>query len=573
MSANNTRASKRAKRARYNSRTHSRGVAEVNVPDAENSSKRTSNPNRKALARLDAKRAEKRSRKSKPAKPARLKPECRIRLANGRELEIGNASNAGDVEFAWFQVGKKFVITPHSDWHSGQSAGFAKLCDGGIVVVTEAAEVRKAVGSLKRFRRMPIVTRPGWFEDGFALMNGRILVPESSPRPLAAFQKIDGMLGQAGTLEGWKEKVAAPLAGHMLPSFCMMIMFAPALLALIDRGDNFGFELVGAPGCGKTTLQQIVASAAGPAIGPNETRYWRTLNATNNAIETLLPIYNYMPLVLDEAGLMPGSDKSDSRAANIRDLSFRMSSGYGKHRHGEKLPEKSSLVYLISTNLSTSSLVESTYAAESGAIVDRLMTLPLLADRPFKFFDHLPPSFATTKMLVDSLLQGVGEHYGHAVPAFLQFLVDQRHKSPERLAATIKRDMAELIDAAGTNGNDGSQVRVVEAMALVYSAGRFARRAGVLPPSFPCKKATLAALELHRAWPPSCRVRRPREGGACQFWHDRPADRGAQHLGRGAAARNGSVPLHGQARESRARYPRRADRAGLSRLEGHRRRR
>lgn len=307
------------------------------------------------------------------------------------------------------------------------------------------------------------------------------------------------MLGQGGTLRGWIERVADPLAEHQLASFLMMAMFAAALLRFTNRADNIGLELSGTPGSGKSTFQFLMASAAGPAIGGEHRTYWRSLNTTNNALETILEFYSDMPLILDEAGLVQGAGKTETRGTTMRELAFRLSAGQIKHRFGEPAGPRSRLLYVISTNQPIASLLGSAHAAENDAIADRLITLPILAERPHGIYDHCPPTFTSTGAFAEALKQAATEHYGHAVPAFLSYLVNRASRRPNALWRNIDKHVAAFIAHSGINTNDGSQLRVAQAFGLIYAGGRLAKAAGILPRSYRCGKAALAALALHRS--------------------------------------------------------------------------
>ena len=432
-------------------------------------------------------------------KPVRLKAEQKVRLGNGRIIEIGGMSDERKEDFVWFRMGRRFVITLLSDWHGGSRDGFAMLRQRGFTIVRGFGDITDAVDKLKRFPRAPIVTRPGWCSLGFTMADGRVLVPEGHPAPFKAFTSATGMLNQAGSLDIWLASVAEPLADHLLAVFFMMMMFVPALIVLIKRSDNIGLELSGEAGRGKSTLQYIIASAAGPAFGAHDETYWRSLNTTINALETVLEMYNDMPLVLDEAGLVQGAGKEEARMSAMRDMAFKLYGGRTKHRMGEPTGPRHRVAYMLSTNRPIASLMTSAHAAESEAIADRLITIPLLTDRAFGIFDRCPPSYASTGAFADALKQAASENYGHALPHYLQYLVEERARDAEALIARITADVNRFLKRSGINVNDGSQQRVAEAMGLIYAAGRLAQQAGALPRSYRCGPAALSAFILHRA--------------------------------------------------------------------------
>lgn len=429
-----------------------------------------------------------------------IKAQQTVTLENGRKVAIGGLRDEFNTKYVSCRAGSCSALTPYAAWHGGSGGASTALRDQGLVIVSKIGDVSAAVAKLTRFPSAPIVTKSGWSRFGFAQSNGRIIVPNGQPEPLKAFSPTSGLLDASGTLEGWIQQVATPIGEHVLASFFMMVMFSASLLRFTNRADNFGFELSGDAGRGKTTLQLLMASAAGPAIGDASTTYWRSLNTTMNALETVMPVYADMPLILDEAGLVHGAGKRDTRGQAMREMAFHLAGGAVKHRLGEPTGPRSRLVFVLSTNRSIASLFSPAHAAENDAIADRLITLPLLSDRPFGIFDDCPPGYASTGAFADALKQGASEHYGHALPVFLQYLVKEEAEDPERLRRRINGCVDRFVAGSATDTNDGSRTRVAKAMGLVYAGGRAAQAAGVLPRSYRCLEAAQAALNLHTSY-------------------------------------------------------------------------
>lgn len=427
-----------------------------------------------------------------------LKVEKRLRLPNGRTVEIGGLRTADGQRWVFAREGRRFAIMPYSCWHGSGANGSNALRDQGITIIGGMSEVKQAVGELKRFPLAHVITRPGWSGNAFALADGRVLKAKGQTEPLKTYLPDDEMLRSGGSLEGWREQVALPLENHQLASFGMMAMFAAPLLRLTSRVDNFGFEMAGPAGRGKSTLQLLMASAAGPAIGCGDATYWRTCNTTMNALETTMAQFSDMTLILDEAGLVQDGGRMKGRANEMRNMAFRLSAGRVKHRHGEKAGPIHRLVFVISTNQPIGTLLGKAHAAEGEAIADRLMTLPLLPERTDGIFDRCPPEYESTGAFADALKAAAAENYGHAVPAFLQWLVEQRQPDPARFSRRIARNLARFVQSTDADPNNGSERRVAEAFGLVAVAGVLAKRAGVLPPSYQPHRTARACYDLHR---------------------------------------------------------------------------
>ena len=426
-----------------------------------------------------------------------LKPEQTVKISNSRRVKVGAFRDDSGNRYIWFAQGKRRFVTPYSDWHGSSADASVTLRHHGLILIGEVGAIRDAVVKLKRFPLVPVVTQLGWSEHGFAFSDGRVIVATGKAEPVRSFAPVGGIWGQAGTLEDWVNNLAAPLAGHQFAAFCMMVMFAPPLLEFLNRTDNFGFEICGGAGQGKTTLLMLMASAAGPAIGSGEAMYWRALNMTPNALETKMSSYVDLPCLLDEAGLLGGSGKADTRALIMSELAFRLSAGVPKQRHGEAAGSVWRLIYVLSTNVPLSSLFAA-QGAQDQAIADRLLSL-LLNDRPHGIFDRCPPSYASTGAFADALKQAAADNYGHALPAFLQYIVNYRDREPERLRRVINRSIEKFVVHSGANRNDGSAKRVAEAFGLIYAAGLLAIEARVLPATYKPSQAALTAYRLHRA--------------------------------------------------------------------------
>ena len=256
-------------------------------------------------------------RKSKPKPPNspffKRKPEQTVQLTNESYLEIRGLSSPEHTRYVYFSDGSNSALTRYDGWHGGSGDAARQLAASGITIVLDMKKVREAVGVLKRFPVVPIAEKPGWAGPIFAPANGRVIAPATVKRSFVAFTADPDICASGGTIEGWVSGVAEPLAPHLLASFIVMVMFAGPLLRHTSRADNFGFEIAGAAGLGKSTVQMLAASAAGRAFGSEGSTYWRTCNATINALESTLPYFSDMTMVLDEAGLIPGGGKQDER--------------------------------------------------------------------------------------------------------------------------------------------------------------------------------------------------------------------------------------------------------------------
>jgi hypothetical protein len=313
------------------------------------------------------------------------------------------------------------------------------------------------------------------------------------------FQADPVKCSKAGSPKGWRDGVAKPLIGQHLASFMLMTAFAAPLLDLTSRVGNFGYELVGEGGKGKSTLQQIMSSVAGGALPSAPGVYWITCNATANGLERAMVAHSDHPMILEEAALYAARGNGRSRGSEFKELVFRLSDGRSKSRFNQPQQTSHRFIYVMSSNQSLAEVLQGGHAIENNAAADRLMTLRIGDDRPHGIFDFLPEDYTDGADFLESLKTAIGDHYGLALPHFASRLVQDRADDEIRLKRRIKRLLTKFQTQVGANPNDGSEMRVVEAFGLSYAAGMVAKGYNILPSGFQCLAAAKACYSLYRA--------------------------------------------------------------------------
>lgn len=142
-------------------------------------------------------------------------------------------------------------------------------------------------------RRIQCVDKTGWFGDIFVL-------PEESIGDSGVevvFQSdslLPSIYEESGTLEEWKQYVAAPCIDNSRLVFCVSCAFAAPLLKILQIGSG-GFHFFGPSSCGKTTLLRVAASVYGGD------KFFKTWRATANALESISAQHSDSLLCLDES--------------------------------------------------------------------------------------------------------------------------------------------------------------------------------------------------------------------------------------------------------------------------------
>jgi uncharacterized protein (DUF927 family) len=160
---------------------------------------------------------------------------------------------------------------------------------------------------------MPLLDRSGWTKRYFALPSGEVFSPAGAKKAVALFPADPGLCRWAGKALLWKRGVPGRLAGQHVASFAVMTAFATPILALAREVGNFGFEIIGAKGNGKSTLLQILASTSGYPFPSADGHYGMSMNATVNGLEIAMQDYADLVMPLDEATLFDASGSAEPR--------------------------------------------------------------------------------------------------------------------------------------------------------------------------------------------------------------------------------------------------------------------
>jgi hypothetical protein len=363
--------------------------------------------------------------------------------------------------------------------------------------------VRDAVAKLSRFPARPLLERPGWSGAHFALADGRVFSPPDSKQPIVLFPPDTTKCASAGTPKAWKKELCEALAGQHLCVFMMTIPFAPPLLSLTTRIDNFGFELVGEGGTGKSTLQQLMATVAGGAMPNAPGHYWVDCNTTANALEPTMMTHSDQVIIMDEQALFAGGATDKAWAKSMQELVFKLAAGTSKARFPRGRQSEHRLIYVMSSNKPLERILGGGDAAVAAAAADRLITLNMDDHRPHGVFDHVPNGWESASAFAEALKNAAANHYGLAFPRFIRPLVKRRARDEKKLRRRIAKYLEEFRRAAAADPNDGSALRVVDAFGICYAAGKLAQKFKILPARLDCLRAAVVSYSLHlddRRW-------------------------------------------------------------------------
>jgi len=284
----------------------------------------------------------------------------------------------------------------------------------------------------------------------------------------------------AGSLEGWKEQVAAPAVGNSRLAFAMSAAFAGPLLKIVNA-ESGGFHITGASSIGKTTALHSAVSVWGCGVDT-----WRT---TDNAAENTARNANDSLLTLDEIG------QADARAADM--LAYMFSNGQGKQRSkrdGTARKVAQWRVMMLSTGEIglAEKIAEVGKRARAGQAV-RLIEIPADAGAGHGMFENLHGS-PNGAAFANRIKKAAAEHTGHAAPLFIEQIV----KDPEAARKKVDAIQRAWIEKHLPRDADGQVSRAAGRFALVAAAGERAIEYGILP--WPKGEADNAAAVCFKAW-------------------------------------------------------------------------
>ncbi|MCW1383926.1 DUF927 domain-containing protein [Novosphingobium sp. KCTC 2891] len=407
--------------------------------------------------------------------------------------------------------GSKWVLTkyngasallPYGAFVQSRSQLLSTLSQHGVVIIPKAAKdsFMEQVGELEEFSPRVIFSRPGWHQGQFATVSGKVYAPSKTTKGLIGFETNPIKCARKGTHSAWLQLVAGPLAGHHIPVFAIMACFAAPMLSVVGRADNFGFELSGAGGKGKSTTQRLMASVVGPAMEKNQ-GYITTFNMTHVALDEAMRSHSDMPFIIDEANLfgLGTGGRADDRA--MRDFSFQMGSGVTKGKFGRVNQEGYRFIFVTSANEPFHELLGRAHRDTANAASDRLISISI-PEEDSGVFGPLPSGYQSYRAFTLALETAMVAQYGTAMPKFLRALVRSRHKNEAKFVGALNRRIATFKQHVGVNENNGSDVRVAEAFGLVYAAGEYARHTGVLPKEYDCLAAASHCYSNYRGTVP-----------------------------------------------------------------------
>lgn len=311
--------------------------------------------------------------------------------------------------------------------------------------------------------RARCVDRLGWHGAVYVLPEEAIGA-EAEAVVFQSAAAVEPAYAQAGTVEHWRDTVAALAAGNSRMVFAIACAFAPALAALVGE-DSGGFHLRGKSSSGKSTALALAASVWGnPA---SFTRLWRT---TTNGLEGLAAVHSDCVLILDELSQM------DPREAG--DAAYLLANGQGKTRASRagmaRQPARWRLLFLSAGEESLSAMMGRAGKRSNAGQEVRLADIEADAGAMLGAFETLhghPTGAALSLALKDAAAQ----HHGAVGVEWLRRVVADRVSLAEQAGALVREFVAEHTRP----DSPGQVLRVARRFGLVAAAGELASGYGL----------------------------------------------------------------------------------------------
>jgi uncharacterized protein (DUF927 family) len=330
--------------------------------------------------------------------------------------------------------------------------------------------------------RARCVQKTGWHDDAFVLPD-ETLGGSSGERVLLQSLNEPPAMRTAGTVEQWRDHVAALCTGNSRLVLAVSAAFAASLLG-ITGDDSGGINLQGASSTGKTTALAVAVSVWG---GPDYLQRWR---ATVNGLEAVATTHTDALLCLDELAQV------DAHEAGA--VSYMLANATGKQRarrDGLAKPKASwRLLFLPAGEIGLAQhMREAGKKARAGQEV-RLADVPADAGAGHGLFESLH-GHANGGAFADALKEAARTYHGTAAREYLRRLVAiPRDKLRERVRSIRADFAADSLPATA----DGQARRVCDRFALIAAGGELAT--GLQLTGWSTGEATDAADTCFKAW-------------------------------------------------------------------------
>lgn len=370
------------------------------------------------------------------------------------------------------------------------------LQSDGVEVRSELARLGLAIAPgkpareflLKYIQMCPVdlrarcVDRLGWHGPVYVL-SSETIGEESEHVVFQNAHALEPAFSTSGTMEEWRDHVAAMAKGNSRMVFALSVAFAGPLIEPAGE-DSGGFHLRGVSSTGKSTALKLAASVWG-----NPSAYCRLWRATTNGLEGLAALHNDGVLILDELGQIDPREAAES--------AYMLANGRGKARAARNGTARESaswrLLFLSAGEESLSALMAQVGRKPTAGQEIRLADFDADAGEGMGVFESLN-GFERPAALASALKDAASRYYGSVGKDWLRWLVGERSK----LATLVSDAGRKFVKEHAPKDATGQVERVARRFGLVAVAGELATQAGLT--GWQQREATQAAGKCFAAW-------------------------------------------------------------------------
>jgi putative DNA primase/helicase len=331
-------------------------------------------------------------------------------------------------------------------------------------------------------RTYTVTDSSGWVGKSFVLPhqtygNENLKFRDVDPSP-------DALTQVRGTLQSWKDNVAARCGGNSRLILGLGVSFAAPLLPLVGI-ESGGFHLLGGTSQGKTIILDVAASVTGLKTVPR----WLT---TSNGLESTATAFNHLCLPLDEIG------QADPH--EVGNIAYMLANGQGKARMKRDLTNRKSktwqLIVLSSGEVGMGRYMQQAGVTQKGGQEVRLPDIPAVPDgSSYGCFETIHGAKDGGEFAA-AMEAAVKEHHGTALDAFLTRLVVDTEDPA--FVGNLAKQTHLIANKLAEGMVDTAIARVAKRFALVQVALGLAHKYGLLP--FPVEQIAMSIAAIFKAW-------------------------------------------------------------------------
>jgi len=287
----------------------------------------------------------------------------------------------------------------------------------------------------------------------------------------------------AGTLQEWKDEVAARCVGNSRLLFAVSASFGAALMPFANA-ESGGINLFGTSSIGKTTGAVVAAS-----VYSNE-KYIQQWRATANGLESVAAQYNHALLPLDEIA------QADPK--EIGETVYLLSNQRGKLRMNRsgvlRTPYEWQLLFLSTGEKDLATHMQGGNTKIKGGQMVRCLDIPGDAGVGYGLFEDLHGSLDGGAFAI-ALKQAAARYHGTAFPVFIDELLKQGLPKVKEALTTV---MERFEKSVAQKCPSGEVYRAIQRFALIAAGGEMASALCVT--GWPKNEAFTAAQKCFFAW-------------------------------------------------------------------------